>query len=217
MIEILFFALLSGYLFFRLWSVLGNRDGFDKKYPFEDSEEMPLKNNVVELPRRPTLVSENMDLDITESPFWEELHLIQEKEPDFQLHDFMDNSKMAFEIITKAFVEGDKETLQMLLAPFILKQFCEVIDKRITQHQTTSNEIVGEIQSHLESIKITKNIASLTLKFTSYQRFITYDADGKIMDNPEEIAIRMVNLWTFSKPLGDTDPVWYLSKTSIGD
>ncbi len=217
MFEILFFAILSGYLFFRLWSVLGTRTGFEKQEnPNEEKSMITVKDNVVALPSADVARIEESPRDVFET-FWEQIRQIQEKEKDFQIEDFLDNARHAFAYITQAFVEGDKSTLNILLTETTFKQFCDVIDRREMQGHRIANEIVGRIDAILKAVTVAHKQAHITLTFTSYQRFVTYDEAGEILDNPEKITTKMVNDWTFTRTLGSDDPTWRLSHTRVGD
>lgn len=215
MAEILFFAILAGYLFFRLWGVLGERTGFEKPQDMNDAEIAPKAgDNVVPLPSRLSSKAAALDEESVE-PLWNDLRLIQEKEKDFNVDTFLENVTSAFIIITQAFVEGDKETLRSLLTDKTYQQFCKVIDDRQSKEHRTTNEIIGRIEVALHDVKTLGKKADMTVKIMSNQRFITYDKKGEILDNPEEIANKMVNYWTFTRTLGADDPVWHLSQTRV--
>ncbi|MBU6149594.1 MAG: calcium-binding protein, partial [Verrucomicrobia bacterium] len=53
--EIVVFAILALYLFFRLWGVLGTRTGHEKRVdPFKRDEDKEDEGNVIVMPKRST-------------------------------------------------------------------------------------------------------------------------------------------------------------------
>lgn len=229
MLEILFFAILSGYLFFRLWSVLGERTGFEKTFDRKSDSmvdvtpQSPSKDtsdNIIHLPPRDSTSHEGRKYQptINTTGFEDALEKIQSEDPTFKLEDFLDKASAAFELITISFAEGDKNTLQQLLTKKAYDQFENVIDQRRHNGAHISNDIVGPIYSKIENITVKGSTALITLIFTSDQRYITYDTNGKILDNPEKITIKMTSAWTFERDVKNSgDYTWYLSQTRVMD
>lgn len=231
MLEILFFAILSGYLFFRLWSVLGERTGFEKTFdrksdgmvdvtPTSSSKKQDSASNVIHLPSRDSVLDDARKHYPTMNTkgFEDALSAIQSLDPLFTLQDFMEKASTAFDIITTSFADGDKKTLQGLLTQKTYDQFTKVIDQRHRNGEHISNEIIGPIYSKIEDISLQQSMALITLIFTSDQRYITYDVNGKILDNPEKITIKMKSAWTFERNFRKKDDyTWYLSQTKVMD
>lgn len=213
MIELLFFAVLTGYLCFRLWGVFGTRTGFDKPPP--ENSISPQTDNVIALSQRKSK-RDIIDAVILE-PFEFELAKIKKEEPGFDVSDFLEDANLAYRTITEAFVEGDKKTLRMLLSPHTFEQFTNVIDNREEKGHRVVDEILGKVRSELTDVKVRENEAFLTVKFKSEQRYITYDENAQILDNYEEISAFMTHYWTFTKILGTSDPTWYLYQTRAGE
>jgi len=215
MMEIFFFAALTGYLIFRLWSVLGKRTGFEAPPP---PSEIPEKNgdNVVVLPvqtkrRQPPL--ENRDPSDPSSE--EGLRKIQAADPTFNLDHFLRGAVTAFEIIVTAYAAGDKNALKPLLSASVFKSFTSALKDREEAEQTVDIKIVDLKEPEVIGIDIKGKREQITLKFVSEQIIVTKDAEGKILDNPAHLTLTMNDIWTFSRLIGSKDPNWTLVATRI--
>ena len=228
--EIIFFALLSLYLFVRLWSVLGDQKGFDAKSKKENQQDAAPGDlvdytpqnahdddadeysNVVPLRKRH--VSSVVPHD---APFMDVLKAIQKKDPTFTPQSFAKKGVSAFQAVTQAFVEGDHDTLKLLLTPTTYAHFKTALDARSDDGHRLAHDIVGEVRCVMDDATFENNVASITLKFTSHQRLTTYNAGGAVIDNPEDIAVKMVNYWTFDRNLSKKERVWKLAQTRVDD
>lgn len=218
MMEILFFAALTGYMIFRLWSILGKRTGFEappsSKAPDKDAED-----NVIALPIHAS--QKQQPLPETPSPsklnpsIEEGLKKIQAVDPTFHLDHFLGGAVTAFEMIVKAYAAGDKSTLKSLLNPSVYKSFISALKDREDAEQTVETEIINLKDPEIVSIDIKGKQEQITLKFVSEQIIVTKDAEGKILDNPAHLTLTMNDIWTFSRLIGSKDPNWVLVATRI--
>jgi len=217
MMEILFFAFLTGYMIFRLWSILGKRSGFEAPPPLPrpDNE----ADNVIPLKLR----SQKKTASTEESPEPSEINSaleaglkkIQAADPAFHLEPFLNGAVAAFEIIVEAFAKGDKATLKPLLNPSVFKSFSSALKDRDEAQQTVETKIVDLKDPEVVSIEIKGKQEQITLKFVSEQIIVTKDVDGKIQDNPAHLTLTMNDIWTFSRPIGSENPNWVLVATRI--
>ena len=217
MMEILFFAALTGYMIFRLWSVLGKRTGFEAPPPPKLSDKD--MDNVIALPVRP---SQKQQLPQEASPSSElnpsikdGLKKIQAVDPAFQLDHFLGGAVTAFEMIVEAYATGDKGTLKSLLNPSVYKSFVGALEDREEAGQTVETKIVDLKDPEVINIDIKGKREQITLKFVSEQIIVTKDAEGKILDNPAHLTLTMNDIWTFSRLIGSKDPNWVLVATRI--
>jgi len=217
MMEILFFACLTGYMIFRLWSLLGKRTGFEAPPPPLHSQEE--KDNVIALPVKATQ-KEREEKD-PQSPLGGHssieagLKAIQAVDPAFHLELFLDGAVAAFEIIVEAFAKGDKPTLKPLLNASVFKSFTAALQDREEAQQTVETKIVEIREPEVISIAIKGKQEQITLKFVSEQITVTKDAEGNILDNPAHLSLVMNDIWTFSRPIGSKNPNWVLVATRI--
>ncbi len=217
MMEILFFAALTGYMIFRLWSVLGKRTGFEAPPPPKPSDKD--MDNVIALPVRP---SQKQQLPQEASPpseltpsIKDGLKKIQAVDPAFNLDHFLGGAVTAFEMIVEAYATGDKGTLKTLLNPSVYKSFIGALEDREEAGQTVETKIIDLKDPEVINIDIKGKREQITLKFVSEQIIVTKDAEGKILDNPAHLTLTMNDIWTFSRLIGSKDPNWVLVATRI--
>lgn len=214
MMEILFFAALTGYMIFRLWAVIGKRDGFEAppsttKIEKEESRVVPLyaKKSIQKQNEEP---SSNINSTLEEG-----LKKIQALDPTFQLDHFLNGATTAFEMIVEAFAANDKNTLKPLLSPSVFKSFMGALKDRQEAGQTVSTKIIDLKDPEVLDIEVKGKQEQITLKFTSEQITVTKDATGKILDNPASLTLVMNDIWTFSRLIDSTNPNWVLIATRI--
>lgn len=204
-------------MIFRLWSILGKRDGFEG--PPSSQKPPNDQNNIIPMPIRPLkeriTPAETPPISPVDAALEEGLKKIQSADPSFRLEPFLDGAIMAFEIIVEAFAKGDKSTFKPLLSPTVYKSFVSVLKDREEAGQTVETKIVELKDPVVLNIDIKGKQEQITLKFISEQIVITRDAQGQILDNPAHLTLTMNDIWTFSRTIGSQDPNWTLVATRI--
>ncbi len=220
LLEILFFALISAYLFYKLWMVMGQETDEDlerRERRRKVSEDDP-QDNVVPLrqKQRATPFSDDQDDDFDlKSGAREGLRQLRLQEPDFDLRGFIQGARSAYQIIVEAYSEGDMDTLKDLVTDQVYQQFDSVIQHQITHEGTITKTKMERIdRSDIEGIEVKDNLAKITIRFRSRQIIITKSASGKIVDNPAEISVPITDIWTFVRTLNAADPTWLLKATA---
>jgi predicted lipid-binding transport protein (Tim44 family) len=217
MMEILFFAFLTGYMIFRLWSILGKRDGFEGPPSTENTGKKA--DNVIPMPVRPlkeqiTTVDDSTTTQVS-SAVEIGIKKLQAADPSFNLDPFLSGAVRAFEMIVEAYAKGDKDTLKPLLSPAVYKSFVSDLKDREESGQTVETKIIKIRDPEVLDIAIKGKQEQITLKFTSDQITITKDAKGQILDNPAHLSLTMNDIWTFSRTIGSKNPNWVLVATRI--
>lgn len=225
-IEILFFAALAFYLFYRLWSVLGTRTG-NEKPPIRDLQDVTNqeKDNVIPLPNRSTprqIRSLSPDDSMIEEPFQEEeefpeIEKVKKVYPDFNLSHFLGGAEKAYMMIIEAFSKGDRQLLKQLLSADVYKKFVKAIVEREKSGTTLKTEIQDISSTEVVSADIEGKKLKISVKFVSEQMVATMNSNGQIMDNPAQLSVPMTDIWTFSHDLGHEDPNWVLIATRSVD
>lgn len=219
--EIIFFAMLSAYIFYRLWSVLGQEsdedtDRRDKNRPSEDFTE---EDNVIPMQRkreRPSFSDEEVEqTDISlKQGVRNALAQVQAIEPRFSIRDFLKGSKAAYEIIIQAFSKGDMQTLESLLTEKVYNQFKLAVDQRAQDGVVMKTEIERLDRVDIDSITVEEDTIKITVRYHSRQIIVTQKASGEIIDNPAEISIPITDIWTYTRKVNDPNPNWRLSATA---
>lgn len=211
MVEILLFAVLSVYLFYRLWNVLGTRTGHEKQRQW--SRPQNNDDNVIILPQKNIQQQTEQTIDGNETePFAKQLKVIQKSIKDFTLERFEKGAINAFRIVVQAFAQGNTERLEQLVGSKVLKGFQTAIKTRIKQKETMNIDI-KEVNIEIEDVLLNKSAAQILVRFTSDQIVTVMNKAGEIIDNTNQLTNRMIDRWTFEKNLSDKSLVWLLVKT----
>lgn len=214
MMEIIFFAFLTAYMIFRLWSVLGKRTGFDN--PPSSQEEAQSTDNVIILPVRSSKPSlPEQPIEAISPAIQKGIGQIQAIDPHFNLDNFLAGAVAAFKMIVEAFATEDEKTLKTLLSSSVHKSFMSVLKDRKEVNQKVETTIVSLQDPEVTHIDVKNKRAQVTLKFVSEQIIVTKDAEENILDNPAHLPLVITDLWTFSRSLTAKDPNWVLMATRL--
>ena len=221
--DILFFALGAAFIAYRVYIVLGKRTGHEPGNDSMQSDNSKTKirpiesDNVVALPDRSGQASND---EVSESIastgdriIDQTLKKIHEEDPTFDLAQFLDGSRAAFEVIVTSFAEGDLDTLRSLINDSLFTDFKTVIQQRETANETLQTTFVGFRSSEILSAEIQEKMAFVTVKFISEQINTTYDESKTLIEGDHNTIEEITDIWTFSRTLGSKDPNWTLVAT----
>ncbi|TAJ71289.1 MAG: TIM44-related membrane protein TimA [Phenylobacterium sp.] len=194
-LELIIFAGLAVIVLYQLYSVLGRRVG---RQP-EDRPAVEAAAASVRPPERPAdLIDDGVELT--------GLAAIKSKDPSFDMNRFLAGAKGAYEMIVKAFAQGDKATLGNLLAPSVLASFEAAIDQKAAEGRTETVEFFHAPRADLEKADVTQgDLAHLTVRFLAEFRSRTKGPEGEGVEDR-----RTAELWTFERRLKSRDPNWTL-------
>lgn len=202
--EIVLFAILTGYLIFRLWSVLGTRTGEEKQshiLPYEIDEG---NENVILLSIKE---KKNQEKQLSET-----LLILEKKISSFSLYSFLEASKAVFLKVIKAFEKGDTHTLKRFLDSRVFEEFLAVIKKR--EEKSLTQEItINNLKAELKDVLLFDDKARVMVSFYNEQMSVTLNKEGKSFDNPSRLSIPVEHVWTFEKFFNTEDPTWLVVKT----
>jgi predicted lipid-binding transport protein (Tim44 family) len=211
LIDIVLFAVVVLFLGYRLWSVLGRRTGTERPPVVPPSlRDAGVTGKVVPMPRR-SLRAEPAPPPA--DPLKAGLQAIAAADPSFQPETFLPGARRAFEIIVRAFAEGDTATLRPLLSDEVYDAFAEVIRHRLTARETVETRIARLDDPVPVEARLEGRTASVTLKLVSAQVTVTHGADGAILEGDPDHAAERTDLWTFARNVRAADPNWMLVAT----
>ena len=127
---------------------------------------------------------------------------------------FINGAKSAFEMVLKAFCEGDISTLKMLLSEKNFLAFQKALNQRnVDQQKLTTNLIAIEKAEIISAITLENN-ASIVVKFVTKQINYICDKDDKVIDGKKDAINQITDIWTFKKDLTIANPNWIINATS---
>lgn len=227
----LFFLVVAVVIFLRLRSVLGTRTGNERppehyrdRFGGEQTQDDgdSTTDNVIPLPTR-NQNNERIDgkddfaeidaLSPTGTEINDGLRAILAKDPDFSPKQFIQGGRMAYEMIVLAFADGDRKTLQNLLARDVYEGFAEALDAREDAGETVKSSFVGIDNLTIVGAEVKDGEALITLKIISEIISATFDKEGTLVDGDENTVAEVKDYWTFARDLQSRDPNWKLVAT----
>ncbi len=213
-LDIVLIAMIAGFLVLRLRSVLGRRGdlGGSGHNPFSlNSNGEAGEGEVVQLPNAG---GEDPEADeFADSPLQSGFREIKMAAPQFNLKEFLEGVTGAFEVVVKAFAEGDRETLCLLLNEEVNENFLYAIRRREEASETLENTVVRICSTEPIEAYMEGTDAVITIKMVSEQINITKDKQGEVVDGNPNAVSEVTDIWTFSRSTRSADPNWQLIAT----
>lgn len=216
-LQIIIFAAIALFFFFRLRHVLGQKTGEEHKHG-KILPPNPLRP-ASQRSQDQVVVKDKMDSDqeiaslLTKQDVVAELKNLQAIFPAFQPSSFLKGAKIAFESILQAYAEGDIKTLKTLVDQEIFDAFSKAITDRQNKGHHQQTLIVAVNEAQIESIKVENNQAFVTTLLVSEQINVIRSQDGEVIEGNETAVRNIRDLWTFQKDLRNPDPNWLLVAT----
>ena len=215
MIELLVLFALAAIVLYRLKTVIGTRTGHEGPPEYVRRKEQAERASAgpVAVPdmAEPT---EETGLAVPDDSR-DALAAIQKIEPNFEIGAFIDGARGAYEMILMSYEEGDRDTLQSLLAPDVFQAFEQGIKARESEGLRVEARFIGVREAVVEEISFEPetNIADITMRFVGELITAVRDAENRVVEgDPNEIR-RQSDRWTFSREMGSVDPNWLLTGT----
>ena len=214
-IQLLVLAGIAIFLILRLRNVLGTREGFEKPRA-EAPEARPRKNPGFEV------IEGGPDHDIVDhveegSPSARALAEMKGADRSFNVGEFLQGARGAYEMILMAFERGDLASVRPFLSDDVYEAFAGVVEEREAKGLKVEATFVGlsEIAIREATFDPATGEADITVRFAAELTSAVRDNAGDIVEgNPNEIK-RQRDVWTFSRRMGSDDPNWTLVATGV--
>lgn len=215
-IQLLVLAGIAIFLILRLRSVLGSREGFEKP-----TLPMGGANESNRAPRRDFEVIEGgVDRDITDhvedgTDAAKALAAMKMAEPGFNVGEFLQGARSAYEMILMAFEQGDMEAVKPFLAEDVYEAFDEVIKAREEQGLTVDANFVGVREVTLTDATFDRDtqVGEVTVRFVGELTSVVRNAAGDVVEGDPTTIKRQKDVWSFAREMGTGDPNWQLVAT----
>ena len=220
MVQIIVLAAVAFFLFWRLRSVLGSRQGFEKLNKNVDKKTKSSKINSNIDDKIVDIKSTNIDEEIADyvdenSEQFKTLSELKKLEDGWQVSHFVSGAKLAYEEILMAFENGDLSKIKKLSSKDVFTAFKEVIDDR-NQKGLQVEAIFGGVRDiRIKDVKLNKkNLeANITMVFQCDITYSIKDKNDKIIEGGPDKVKKQKDVWTFSRKMNSDIPNWYLTKT----
>lgn len=215
-IQLLVLAGIAIFLILRLRSVLGTREGFEKP-------PLPMGggNDDSRSARRDFEVIEGgIDRDITDhvedgSDSAKALAAMKMAEPGFNVGEFLQGARSAYEMILMAFEQGDMASVRDFVGDDVYEAFDSVIQSREEQGLTVEANFVGVREVTLTEATFDREsqTGEITVRFIGELTSVVRNAEGEIVEGDSSAIKRQRDVWSFARELGAGDPNWQLVAT----
>ena len=194
-LELIIFAGLAAIVLYQLYSVLGRRVG-------RQPEDRPAPEVTGPSARTLDRMAEPADDGVELTG----LAAVKAQDPSFDMNQFLAGAKGAYEMVVKAYAEGDKATLQNLLSQPVFESFAAAIDQSVAEGRSESVEFLQAPRADVERAEVVSgDLARLTVRFLAEFRSRSRGPEGEAVDDR-----RTAELWTFERRLKSRDPNWTL-------
>lgn len=219
-LEIVILAMLAGFIFLRLRSVLGRRTG-NEKPPLggifsrrrEGADKKTEKTeNVVRLPQRERDAAGAAFAD-GNTALAAGLTQIQVADSSFEPASFLSGAKIAFEMVVTSFANRDLDTLRPMVNDEVFRNFSDAIKAHEAKGETAETTLLAIKASEIVEAGMSSKIAEVTVKFVSEMVTIVRDKDGAILSGDSRSPQTVTDLWTFARSTASSDPNWTLIAT----
>ncbi len=189
-IDIILLAMIAGFIFLRLRTILGKKTGFEGKQPSQFDEilrNVKLEKNVK--------VANDFD--------------------DKAKKEFLDGAKIAYETIITDFSDNDNKltTSKPLLSDKIYNQFNKALIERDQKGLNAEITFIGVNSAKIKEHKKTNNILNVTVEFISEVITCVKDKNNKIVSGHPEKIKKIYDTWIFSRDVKSQNPNWLLVET----
>ncbi len=240
--ETLIYAVIAGILIYRLYNLLGQRDGNEQNRPSWRSgnpfapkqqgsgQEPPASpkaantnksangNDLLALPLADTSKSAPMQnpsfaVEPARESLAGALFAIQKADATFDERQFLKGARMAFEMVVRAFAAGERGTLKNLLTPRLYVAFEQAVSARELQGERWEMKTILVRDMDIIAAGMEGSIATITVKCQSDQSKNITDKNGTLVEDPGREVERLTDIWTFRRDTLSSNPNWQLAET----
>lgn len=222
--DIILFAMVAAFLVLRLRSVLGKKTGHQRQRQNPMAGRRRGGGQVVELPARADdaagapgpgdgTADGAGDGTADGRALPPGVSRIAAADPSFDPEGFLGGAQAAFEMIVGAFAAGDVRALQNLLSDEVLENFRNAIERRAEAGETLETTIISIRSAAITDADVEEGDAVVTVSFESEQVNVTRDSENRVVDGDPSQVTEVVDIWTFRRALGSSDPNWRLVET----
>lgn len=215
--DIIFFAVVAIYLGIKLFSVLGKKNDQDSNLESRRASyampEVMGENKpaiITQTVKQPEIVVKNIleNFKFASDEAKSGIKEIIEKDASFSLENFVEGAKIAFEMLLKAFSEGDKKTLKSLLADDLYHSFEKQIDEANARNLVVTKSLVGIDEIEIISSSLSGSRSKIGLRFLTEQINVTKDINGNIIEGDYKKIENVEDKWEFERNTKSGNPNW---------
>jgi len=221
-VDIVIFAIITLFLVLKLKSVLGvkNSDDGDEPHIIIKTTLEENLGKVLELNTKAVLFNSEIDKvskEIDEKFLRGDVSEIKtgisdifEVDNNFDVEEFVEGAKSAFEMIVTAYGKGNREELKPLLSQKLYEGFEKAIIKR-EENNRTEETVINKIDAFISNASLKGTMAYITVDF-DVEKNVTVKENGEVVSDKDD-SISSSDIWTFTRDTRSDDPNWILIET----
>lgn len=217
-LEIVILAMIAAFLGLRLYSVLGRRAEHEEEsipQRFDGGENTSAPGSIAPHAAQPA-PQRAIELEGVMPAVERGVREIASADRNFDISQFMEGAKGAYEMVLEAYWNADKDTLRDLCDDDVYEGFVAAIDEREAAGHTLENKLIRIEETRIHSASLDKRMARIAILFVADIAAVTRDAEGNVIAGSLDDAIESRDVWTFSRNTGSSDPNWLLDETDEG-
>lgn len=226
--EILFLALLTAFIAYKLFSILGQTTDEDtdrrqnKMGSCTNGACGPNWSGDANNARNDSRNSNNATIKIINAELIsdkehtlkpeiiEKLNIIRQLDTKFDLDAFLSGAERAFKIITKAITNEDDDTLKNLIEKPLYNKVITKINENKTKDIVIYKEIKEIHNIDIADININGKLITISLLIQSDQKAYSKDTKNNLLNGNETMFVKNIDKWTFIRHMA-MDNIWKLS------
>ncbi len=208
MVDIILIVICA-YIFYQLYTVLGQRPSVSSP---QDSAFKSAPNTQKDSKK----AHPQETIFVTQHPKAEAI--LKQIDVSLTSEVFLHACAQSFKLITKAYCEGDRETLDQLVEPKLYKSFGQALRQREkVGHREVLDELII-LKVSYEKAWVLNAVAHISIRIESIQKRDLLNNQGHYVDLEEiDTSIPVVDVWTFCRFLETEDPTWRLKQVTALD
>ncbi len=217
-LDILIFAVIAAFIFFKLFNVLGRRTGHEQ--PPSSPVSGPLSANddqekIVTFPHKADEIEEATEPADSDEPDELRAGILQilQHDPSLDLEQFTGGAAQAFEMIITAYHAGELARVRNLLDDDVFESFTAGIEERELSQVETVNDLVSIVDVSVVEAGMTGKFAMISVRFESDQIEFVRDEEDRIIHGDPTVPNRVIDVWTFARNPRSRNPNWLLVAT----
>ena len=216
--DIVLLAMVAAFLGLRLYSVLGKRTGHEQE-PIsgrqEESQAADAPESIIQRTNAKVVAMPEASIipNIVDKNAEEGVRNIMNADRGFNLPQFGNGAKAAYEMILSAFWSGDRGALEKLCDTDVYVDFEAAVTEREDAGHVLENRLVRIEEARIVDAEFDKPIARITVRFDSDIAALTKDKDGNVIGGSLSDAVESHDIWTFERDIGNDDRNWTLTAT----
>lgn len=212
--DIIVIGAIAAFILLRYRAMLGEKSGRDPQEMQRMRQSLDQLEPVIQLADREPRRKEEKIIALNEpKEFASQFSAMRAIDPQFSADEFLSGAKAAYEMVIDAYNDADHDTLQMLLADPIYKDFKATLAENEKANRTAHTTLVAIVKAEISDAILKGNKAQITVDFLSEQIPLVRDADGEIVEGDVNRQEAVEDQWIFERNLASNDPAWKVMDT----